>query len=304
MGRGLRRGARALPGAVSGAASGGLAVPRAPGGRARPRLSGFESGFRYPGRVRFAAGYKNRVWRGQRSPRREWVVMGYEIRDGREREVRSLTRRQARATNSPGSAPPARPAHAAPGPPARPARGGPTPTAQRSSPSAPDTAPAAPRTRATPRRPPDRAPGTDRARARRPARARRRARRRSPDRAQRRAQVEPARGAARARPPGSGAGWRRRRRSLRAAPQPIETWSSCIALVGSVSTLAGTARRRFSATIAACVYWAIIMPELTPASAARNGGSPCERVASSSRSVRRSAIAPTSAAAMARKSQA
>jgi hypothetical protein len=40
---------------------------------------------------------------------------------------------------------------------------------------------------------------------------------------------------------------------LRAAPQPIETWSSCIALVGSESTLAGAASRRFSATIAACV---------------------------------------------------
>ena len=93
-------------------------------------------------------------------------------------------------------------------------------------------------------------------------------------------------------------------RSFRAAPQPIDTWSSCIALVGSESTLAGAASRRFSATIAACVYWASISPESTPGSAARNGGSPCERVASSSRSVRRSAIAPTSAAAIARKSQA
>ena len=46
------------------------------------------------------------------------------------------------------------------------------------------------------------------------------------------------------------------------------------ALVGSVSVLAGTARRRFSATIAACVYWPIISPEFTPASGARNGGSP------------------------------
>ena len=42
-------------------------------------------------------------------------------------------------------------------------------------------------------------------------------------------------------------------RSLRAAPQAIETWSSCEALVESVSALAGSARRRFSATIAACV---------------------------------------------------
>src|SRR5918994_488449 len=63
-------------------------------------------------------------------------------------------------------------------------------------------------------------------------------------------------------------------RSLRAAPQPIEMWSSCIALVGRESTLAGAARRRFSATIAAWVYWAIISPESTPGSPARNGGKP------------------------------
>ena len=64
-------------------------------------------------------------------------------------------------------------------------------------------------------------------------------------------------------------------RSLRAAPQPIDTWSSCIALVGSESTLAGAARRRFSATIAACVYWAIISPEFDARRpAARNGGRP------------------------------
>src|ERR1019366_2092046 len=63
-------------------------------------------------------------------------------------------------------------------------------------------------------------------------------------------------------------------RSLRAAPQPIDTWSSCIPEVGIESTLAGLARRRFSATMAAAVYWAIISPELTPASGARNGRSP------------------------------
>ena len=50
------------------------------------------------------------------------------------------------------------------------------------------------------------------------------------------------------------------RRSLRPAAQPIETWSSCIALLGMLSTLAGTARRLSSETIAACVYWAIIRP--------------------------------------------
>ena len=48
------------------------------------------------------------------------------------------------------------------------------------------------------------------------------------------------------------------RRSLRAADQPIETWSSCIARLGIESTLAGTARRFISLTIAAWVYCAII----------------------------------------------
>ena len=91
-------------------------------------------------------------------------------------------------------------------------------------------------------------------------------------------------------------------RSLRAADQPSETWSSCIALVGSVSVLAGTASRRFSATIAACVYWPIMSPEFTPASGARNGGRPRDRPWSSSRSVRRSLSAPRSAIEMARKS--
>ena len=43
------------------------------------------------------------------------------------------------------------------------------------------------------------------------------------------------------------------RRSLRAAAQPLETWSSCMALVGSESTEAGTASRLVSMAIAACV---------------------------------------------------
>ncbi len=92
-------------------------------------------------------------------------------------------------------------------------------------------------------------------------------------------------------------------RSLRAADQPIETWSSCMAEEGIESAEAGTASRFISLTRAACVYWAIIRPESTPASSARNGGRPCERFLSSSRSVRRSAMEPRSAAAMARKSR-
>ena len=61
------------------------------------------------------------------------------------------------------------------------------------------------------------------------------------------------------------------RRSLRAADQPIETWSSCMALDGIESTLAGTASRLSSETIAAWVYCAIMCPLSTPGSLARNG---------------------------------
>src|SRR5207302_7592402 len=53
-------------------------------------------------------------------------------------------------------------------------------------------------------------------------------------------------------------------RSFNAAPHPIETWSSCIPDVGIESTLAAAARRRFSATSAAAVYWATMRPEFTP----------------------------------------
>ena len=80
------------------------------------------------------------------------------------------------------------------------------------------------------------------------------------------------------------------RRSLRAADQPIDTWSSCIALDGIESTLAGTASRLSSETIAAWVYCAIIRPLSTPGSSARNGGRPWLRARSRKRSVRRSAM--------------
>ena len=63
-------------------------------------------------------------------------------------------------------------------------------------------------------------------------------------------------------------------RSLRAADQPIDTWSSCIADDGIESTLAGLASRFSSETMAAWVYWAIMWPLSTPGSPARNGLSP------------------------------
>ncbi len=92
------------------------------------------------------------------------------------------------------------------------------------------------------------------------------------------------------------------RRSLRAAAQPIETWSSCIADEGMESTEAGAASRLSSETMPAAAYCAIISPESTPTSCARNGGRPWLRAGSSARSVRRSEIEATSATAMARKS--
>ena len=93
------------------------------------------------------------------------------------------------------------------------------------------------------------------------------------------------------------------RRSLRAADQPMETWSSCMALDGIESTEAGTASRLSSETIAAWVYCAIMWPLSTPGSPARNGGSPWLRALSRNRSVRRSLIEATSAATIARKSR-
>ena len=93
------------------------------------------------------------------------------------------------------------------------------------------------------------------------------------------------------------------RRSLRAADQPIDTWSSCMALLGIESTLAGAARRFISDTRAAWVYWAIMWPESTPGLSARNGGSPLLRDWSRNRSVRRSEMLARSAATIARKSR-
>src|SRR3954447_6141083 len=93
------------------------------------------------------------------------------------------------------------------------------------------------------------------------------------------------------------------RRSLRAADHPIETWSSCMAELGIESTDAGTARRLSSDTSPACVYWAIMYPESTPGSWARNAGSPWLRAGSRKRSVRRSEMLARLAATIARKSR-
>ena len=64
------------------------------------------------------------------------------------------------------------------------------------------------------------------------------------------------------------------------------------------STLAGWARVLFSEARAAAVTWASIRPECTPPSLARNAGRP-ESMGLTSRSIRRSLMAPSSATAMA-----
>ena len=49
--------------------------------------------------------------------------------------------------------------------------------------------------------------------------------------------------------------WSRTIRAWRAAIEPIDTWSSWLALVGIESTDAGWARTLFSEARAAAVYW-------------------------------------------------
>ena len=71
--------------------------------------------------------------------------------------------------------------------------------------------------------------------------------------------------------------------------------SAAPAEVGMLSTLAGWQRTLLSLASAAAVTWAIMKPELSPASSTRNGGSP-EKAWLVSFSMRRSAIAPSSAA--------
>lgn len=75
-----------------------------------------------------------------------------------------------------------------------------------------------------------------------------------------------------------------------------------MAELGIESTEAGTALRFISETMPAAVYWAIMKPESTPGSPARNAGRPRLRATSRKRSVRRSEIEATSAVGIARKS--
>ncbi len=84
----------------------------------------------------------------------------------------------------------------------------------------------------------------------------------------------------------------------RAAKVAMLTWSSWLAEVGRLSTLAGCASDLFSEARAAAVTCAIMKPELSPGSRTRNGGRP-DSVASISRAMRRSDSAPISAMATA-----
>ncbi|MDT4851106.1 hypothetical protein FQZ97_852760 [compost metagenome] len=76
------------------------------------------------------------------------------------------------------------------------------------------------------------------------------------------------------------------------------TWSSWLALVGRLSTLAGWACDLFSEASAAAVTWAIMKPLLRPGLSTRKGGRP-ESVLSISSAMRRSEMAPISAMASA-----
>ena len=154
------------------------------------------------------------------------------------------------------------------------------------------------------RRPRSRAPGTGPGPGRRtPFAQRGHARRRSPDRAA----AAPA-----GRAPGrrSAARWRAPRaepvdrRGAACAPPTSPSTRGPPASPRTGSSPPLPARRAASARTRspAWVYWAIMCPESTPASSARNGGRPRERAASSIRSVRRSHMLATSATGIARKS--
>ncbi|KAG0755560.1 hypothetical protein G6F22_020575 [Rhizopus arrhizus] len=79
----------------------------------------------------------------------------------------------------------------------------------------------------------------------------------------------------------------------------MDTWSSWLAEVGMLSTLAGCASALLSLASAAAVTCAIMKPEFTPPLATRNGGS-CDMCLSIISAMRRSDSAPISANASAR----
>src|SRR2546425_3751402 len=63
-------------------------------------------------------------------------------------------------------------------------------------------------------------------------------------------------------------------RAFRAAPWPMELWSSWPAEAGIESAEAGWAYTLFSDARAAAVYWRSIIPDWSPPCSVRNGGRP------------------------------
>ena len=82
----------------------------------------------------------------------------------------------------------------------------------------------------------------------------------------------------------------------------METWSSWPAEVGIESTELGWQMTLFSETSEAAVYWATMKPEFRPGRAVRKAGSPLESAGLTRRSTRRSEMLPSSAMAIAIKS--
>lgn len=89
----------------------------------------------------------------------------------------------------------------------------------------------------------------------------------------------------------------------RAAKVAMLTWSSWLAEVGRLSTLAGWAKVLFSEARAAAVTWAIIKPEFKPLSFTKNAGNSLI-FGSTKMAKRRSETAAISAMVMARLSAA
>src|SRR5437016_2410063 len=96
----------------------------------------------------------------------------------------------------------------------------------------------------------------------------------------------------------------RMRSAFQAALIPMGTTSSWLPSVGTDCTLAGVASTRQSATSAAATIWAVMNPDSTPGSRARNAGSPDDRSGFTIRSRRRSASPASVANAIPRTSSA